>query len=277
MGAPYNNIALDLTRQGLPLVAGLGSFLYTQREYSKDYPMNYRQNTYPKKRKGQPLPKTLVVTKKPRLSRQNAFAGTPRSTKDKKWVDTAGTLTFSNTIQQVLLNGTVLGSDYYERLGHNFSMKKLHMQMTLYPAPLTTTPHQVQLVLLYDRQANGAAPAWADFSQSTSENGTTTAGWNTQFNIEQSDRFLILWKKMLTLPGYTNTAGVLTDITDFGAKDLDLNIEIHKTLPNLPVRCSGDTSAIGSILSGSLYFSTLSSNSTAGWNCIYNARIRFEG
>lgn len=276
MGAPYNNIALDLTRQGLPLAAGLGSFLYTQREYSKDYPMNYRQNTYPKKRKGQPLPKTIVVSKKPKLSRQNAFTVTSKQGKDKKWVDTAGTITFSNTIQQALLNGMVLGSDYYERTGHNCVMKKLHMQMTIFPAPLTTTAHQVHLVIVYDRQANGAAPAWADFSQSTSENGTVSSGWNTQFNIEQSDRFLILYNKIITLPGYTNTAGVLTNITDFGHNDVDFNIEIHKTL-NLPVRFSGDTSAIASILSGSLYFATLSSNATAGWNCIYNARLRFEG
>jgi len=257
--------------------AALAGALYETYTATQDYPMRTAQRPELKRTNAAVGQQLLTATKKRKKnSYVNSFQAPPRPFKEKKWIDVAATVTFNTTVTTSLLNGTVVGTDYFERLGHNYVNKKLHLQYMIFPAPLTTTEQFVQVLVVYDRQTNGVAPTWADVSQSTNNGGTLTSGWNTQTNIENSTRFLVLHRRLFNLPGYTNTAGVITNIAGFD-QSLDLKEEIHRKYLQLPTRCSADLATVGSIISGSIYLMTLGSNATAGWKLIFNSRIRFEG
>jgi len=213
--------------------------------------------------------------KKQRTNRISSFSQRGPH-KDRQWLDTpsSSSQTFTSAGAGNLLNGTVVGTDYYHRRGHNITITSIHLRGHI--APLATnTSDRIAYAIVFDRQANGTAPVWGDVFQNTDSGGSVSTTTLAQNNIQNSDRFLVLRHETLLMPSLTVAVGVETNV---GYHDpmQKTSIDFFKKL-SLPVRYDGDTGAIADIVSGSIYLLTIGSTATAGWSLFYSSRIRFVG
>lgn len=123
---------------------------------------------------------------------------------EKKYLDTqlaAGCFTASAAAGSTgvgtftLLNGLTQGAGGSERLGRQFTIKSIGLNVYIEPA-LTTVPGLCRLIIFYDTQCNGAAPATADVVLEAA----TVAGWATShLAMAQRERFKIVYDKRYML------------------------------------------------------------------------------
>lgn len=223
--------------------------------------------------------KSYTKDKRPKkVSKQRigAFKASPGSFQEKKWVDVNAVPTFTTTATVALLNGLVKGTDYYERIGHNYVNKSIRFKGHILVAGTdgTAVADTLAVVIVYDKQSNLVAPTWANVMQSTNNAGTLTSVPMSHFNIENSDRFLIIAHKTFSMPPYVLTASVPGAVGPMDPTK-GWEFDIYKKL-NLPTRCAGDTAGVGDILSGSIHVLTLGSQATADWQMTYSCRIRID-
>lgn len=289
MAFRYDNPALDLLRAGPPLIAtGIATMkqlydYYTASEIKQlmtDFNMLAPKNSsamVQQRLKRKSSGSRSSYSKRP-IKRQKTQYSKFQSTgkvKEKRWVDIPSTVTpFNTTNQATLLNGLVLGTDYYHRLGHNYVNTSINFRGHITPNATLAAADILGIAIVYDRQANGAAPGWNDVFDNTPSSGATLTGPLAQVNIQNSDRFLILLHETKMMPSLTVTAGVTSGLGYINPCQ-DTAINLYKQF-KLPTRCDGDTAAIADIISGSIYLIVLGSNATTGWNLSYNNRIRFE-
>lgn len=86
------------------------------------------------------------------------------------------------------LNDVQQGAAFFERIGSKIVIKSIHLGLTL-NATTATTMGSARVMLLYDRQSNGASPAFADLLRiNTAGAAILTSG----LNMQNKSRFLIL-------------------------------------------------------------------------------------
>lgn len=278
--ALYQNPALDLARVGLPLAYTAAKTAYEHRDtLSKlyDYMRSYNKSSSTQKRKRPVANKALVVPLKTRTTnRIGQFRNSnPRDFQEKRWVDVFNSAAFSNTAVQQLLNGFQVNTDYYNRLGHNYLNKKLTFECWVMPNQTTCTTFDVGcIVLVWDRQTNGAAPGFSSVLQSTQNSGVQTASSRSFFNKEQSERFLILRHEKIMLPTYALTGSQVTTPAFYDGQQ---KYHFKWNIPlNLQTKCSGDGALVTDILAGSLYLMVASESATAGWTLKYHSRVTID-
>lgn len=178
----------------------------------------------------------------------------------------AGTGGIAGTAQLELLNGLTQGTDSITRIGRKICMKSIQGRWTftlqntaagVFPAGLVGG--QVRLLIVYDKQANGAAPAATDILQGT---GIIQA----PLNLNNRERFIVLVDKFITLDPNDMQSGM---------------IRFYKKLPRDArdvIFNAGNAGTIGDIQTGSVYaLWQCSAQATAGTTlsgALYN-RIRF--
>lgn len=204
-----------------------------------------------------------VVTSGLAPLRTGGFFGERRKTQEKKTIDVDPTnFTVTSTASSALLNGTAIGTDFTDRIGRKIIMKSLYIRFFLQPQDSVTQDNQTRILIVYDRQSNGAAPIITDVLKSSSP--------MAQVNLNNRDRFQILWDKCWFMGASNNTAtqAVSPSPNGFcGKKFKRLNHE---------VLYGGTTSAIASIQTGSIYIFALSDRAaTDGALFSYSTRIRF--
>lgn len=167
----------------------------------------------------------------------------------------------SSTGSVVLLNGIAAGDDYTNRDGRKIMMKSILMRLCLKAdtTQSSTVGEVLRVIVVYDRQCNGVALTGANVLQS--------AVWNAPVNLDNRERFKILYDNTLTVPGWYVAAGNLT-----GGSPTIRNIKVFKKL-NLDVTYSGTANTVGSIATGSLYLLTFSQYNKAWMD--YYIRVRF--
>jgi len=121
----------------------------------------------------------------------------------------------------LLLNGLQLGTGGSNRIGRSILMKTIY----IWAAQAGT---QSRHIILYDKQANGAAPAIADVFQVT-----TTA--RSPLNYSYLDRFALIYDQWLPLVGDTYTVD-----------NFDIELETYFN--------SGNAGTVADISSGALYY-----------------------
>ncbi|CAF4696889.1 unnamed protein product, partial [Rotaria socialis] len=110
-----------------------------------------------------------------------------------------------------------------------------------------------RLLVIYDKQPNGALPTYATVMQTRNSAGTAS---NTAFsdpNFDNKERFTILRDITMVLPSVTNTAGVLTNIGFDQQSKNDINafnIDIYIKLKGLHTAYTGATAGIADISTG---------------------------
>lgn len=118
---------------------------------------------------------------------QMAATGSYRATEEQKNIDVSqiNTLVFGTaTAVKKLLNPCAQGTTTVTRAGRRTTMVSMTYALQASLAPTTTGASPIRLVIVYDRQANGAAPATIDvFAADQIE---------TPMNLDNSRRFKVL-------------------------------------------------------------------------------------
>lgn len=223
-----------------------------------------------------------------RLSKIAAITGREANKPELKFVDFNGggsapiiTLV-STTATFGLLNDLVVGANAYQRIGRTVLMQNLHVRGAFYPSGNagTVAGEYIRLVVVYDRQANGAAPSYSDIFQSTDAAGNTSSGAFDYPRISNAERFVILadehfnWCATAT----NGTGGILAQAASVQNQNQDTRFDRFIPLKGIPVSYTGaGGSGAASIASGALYFVTIGSNAaaTAGSTFNWTARLRY--
>jgi len=169
--------------------------------------------------------------------------------------DTTGSVT--------LLNGIATGTDFTDRIGRKIRMKSFYIRGVVRPIDATIGNTLARLIIVYDMQTNGAAPAITDVLKSASP--------SSQLNMNNRDRFRILIDKQYPIGA---TSDVATQ--SFAGSPTVHQIKKYKKL-NLEVLFNGTTNAVGSIATGSIYMITIGDQvANNGGQFNVSTRIRFE-
>lgn len=192
------------------------------------------------------------------------------------------TVSLSTTATFTLLNDVVEGSGFYNRIGRRITMKSVYINglitRTLGNAAVTTEDY-VRIMVIFDRQANGAFPANTDVLRDSNRAGTQTTTALSGVNLNYRERFVILADIRVYLPPL-GIAGVNPANTLLSP---DPNIEPFKIsrfikLKGLQTLYDDSTGGIADISTGSLFLMTyanVTAVANAGWNFSFNARMRY--
>lgn len=166
---------------------------------------------------------------------------------------TFGSSTFSTP---VLLNGVQQGSDATARIGRKTIMKSLLLRYTWNLGSTSTGGSPVRILIVYDKQANAAAPAITDLLLADT--------FISQNNLNNRDRFVVLCD-VITEPISANGNGSIG-----GTIYKKINLE---TMFN-----AGTAGTIADITSGSVYLFVAQTANIGTANASFNwrSRIRFE-
>lgn len=186
-----------------------------------------------------------------------------RGSAERKTVDlTSATYACDTTGTVTLLNGVAIGDDFTDRDGRRTTMKSLFIRGTVYPIDETTEPTLARIIVVYDRQSNGAAPVFADLLTVT----TSVA----HLNLNNRSRFQIIADEQFFIGKVTTTA-----TQTYAGSPTGHSVNIFRKL-NLETQFSGTGATVASIATGSIYMFTVG-NQAVNAGCIFQVatRIRF--
>lgn len=193
-----------------------------------------------------------------------------------------------------LLNAVQQGAGFYNRIGKAIRMKSVEIKFQIYPTARAANSAGLyaRVMLVYDRNANGAVAAWADLNMSWDQTGLTTASTVFDFrNPVNTERFVVLRDQLIALPatvsgGLQSTAlpniNSNCTVADAGAvSGSALSQHWYVKLKGLETMYSQNTNPqlIGGISTGALYLVVASNDGTASpngfWQLFYGSRLRF--
>lgn len=198
-------------------------------------------------------------------------------------------LAINSTGSIIPLNLIQAGSSFFNRVGRKVEMKSLLIEITLRPvvAARSTASDTARILVVYDRQTNGALPAISDILQDTEQNGTNTTQANSNINLNNRDRFQIIRDIRMCLPAITNaatgvpTAAWPTLIQGTASGGQGALVREFIKLGELCTQFRADSSpaVIGDIATGALYLITFSEQAAGaeGFSAVsWNARLRYH-
>lgn len=193
---------------------------------------------------------------------------------EKKVVDIAPTQYSPETTgtQLQLLNGCIAGSQNYNRIGRKIHMKSLQIHGEIHNTDASSGPVVVRLLIVYDKQSNGAAPTLAMIITSQTIAGATSSSVFDMVNLDNRDRFEIIRDKYYPLGVIDNTATqtyangpgncVVNEFIPLGGRETTYN--------------AGTAGTVGDIQSGALYMFLVSNQTAAaGATSVLGFRTRF--
>lgn len=159
-----------------------------------------------------------------------------------------------------LLNGVAEGSDNTQRVGKKQMNKSIYIRMLLASGTGSSVPAIGRILIVWDKQCNGANGAISG------ANGVLTAvGSTAPINLDESDRYLVLYDKTFTIaPTIAVTA----------------NYRIVKKFIkcNLETVYNGTTAAVANINSGALFILGTGDQTLASGNALsvtFSSRVRY--
>lgn len=193
---------------------------------------------------------------------------------EKKMVDSNASLSLNNTGtgsgHTGLLNGLLLGTEMYQRIGRKVNVKSINIRCWVTKvAAQTVVADFFRFALIWDEQPTGALPAFADIWQTIDNAGTTAANIQGHANINNTARFRILRSHDMTVDTYT--ANVPYDnkvVTNW-----DWNVKMN----TITQYNAGSTGAVTDIATGALYMVAHGiSSATAVFNVAYSCRLKYQ-
>lgn len=196
-------------------------------------------------------------------------------------------LACNSTGSIIALNLIQAGSSFFNRVGRKIEMKSLLLEFTPRPvaAARSTAADTLRVLVVYDRQTNGALPAISDILQDTEQNGTNTTISTSNINLNNRDRFQIIRDARMCLPAITNAAtGVPTlawPSTMQGTSETGALYRSFMKLGELVTQFKADSApaVIGDISTGGLYLITFAAQAAGaeGFTIVdWNARLRYH-
>lgn len=176
------------------------------------------------------------------------------------------------------LNLVRTGSSINNRIGRRIEMKSVRITGRLEAVRTVNVEDYVRILVIYDRQTNGALPAFADILADILEDASTISSVYSGAALNNRDRFVILRDKRIAVPSMTWTAGVITN-PGFD-NSTEFNIDMFVKLKGLLCQYKADSApaVIGDIATGSLLLVTVGGQIAAaeGWRASLTSRLRFN-
>lgn len=187
-----------------------------------------------------------------------------------------------------LLDMPIEGSSFYHRIARRTRGVSLEVHGMIVPTNTNTAASKLQyarLLLVYDRQANGALPSGSDILLNYDYGGVTNASSFAGVNMDNRDRFQIIRDRKILLPPLgalgvaptTTSASVFTTNADL--KDSTFNFSEYIKLSGLETQYKASTDGdIGDISTGAYLLYLIQSQSdanTTAWQLQYQARYKF--
>lgn len=177
------------------------------------------------------------------------------------------------------LNLIRTGSTFCNRIGRKIEMTSIRVSGDVVQTG-TNVPgiDYARIMIVYDRQTNGALPAIADILQTTDQATANTTSALSGMNLNNRDRFVMLRDTRLTLPDTTFVAGAqtFTGATDPVSKTF--NIDMFVKLKDMLTQYRADSApaVIGDIASGGLYLVTFGSQAAGAEGYSFNVETRLR-
>lgn len=205
-----------------------------------------------------------------------------------------GALALNTTGTVLYLNALEVGSTFCNRIGRRVQWRSVRVTCNIETiAAARTAPSDYgRMMLIYDRQPNGALPAMATILQATDQTTTNVTDAISGLNMNQRDRFAVLMDIRMALPTVTATAaaGVPTAMfpSDFPAIHSSKGcyqsfaIDEFRKTRNLVSHYQADSApgVIGDISTGAFYLVTLTQKNAAAAEGFfvpnYSVRMKFH-
>lgn len=170
------------------------------------------------------------------------------------------------------------GAAGVNRIGQKVLLKSIRIR-GIVKNILTAVQGALRIIVVYDKQANAALPAWADLITSVSAAGAATTGAYDGINMGNRERFIVLADEQLWTPSVTYTGGVLTNVGTLNASDKNpsmFNFDRFIRLRDMESHfnnTNGGTYA--DLQSGSLNCFFVAAGTDAAWQLDAVTRVRF--
>lgn len=195
---------------------------------------------------------------------------------EKKGVDTPlainGIIDTYNTNGDIyLLNGIDAGTQAYQRVGRKVRYLSLRVKGVANLEGVTRA-NVLRMIVVWDKQPNGALPTYSQIFGNTDAVGITTQTLNSQILYDQMDRFKILRDK--TMPMNIASNATATELYAYWVEwDEYINLKGLESVYN-----DGNAGTIADINSGAIYLIFRAAiydatNSHVDVNCV--ARLRY--
>lgn len=178
------------------------------------------------------------------------------------------------------LNATVAGANESNRIGRKISMRSVQIRGAVYPYQAGAAPIRdfIRLILVYDRQPNGAAPALADVLEDVDQAGTRTTTSFSGLNLSNADRFKVLrdWHWAMPVANLAGAASGDEQVSDPGATLM--SIKAFVKLNGLETHYNaGAAGTIADITTGALFLLAvgLSAEANAQYRFLFDTRVRY--
>lgn len=186
-------------------------------------------------------------------------------------INSTGVVTPLNLIQ--------VGSTFCNRIGRRIEMKSLYMTGFMKQTAFGTTfSDYARIMVIYDRQTNGATPTVATILANYDQTTAATTNSSSGINPDQRERFVILCDERRTMPPVDALANGTSGPFD-GNKDI-LDVKRFIKLGGLATHYQADSSpsVVGDISTGGLFLLTIGSfaNGAQPFNAQLNFRLRYS-
>lgn len=183
----------------------------------------------------------------------------------------------------ICLNLVRAGSSFFNRIGRRIELKNITFSAIIAPLRTSTaaTSEYVRILIVYDRQTNGANPAIADILQSTDQSGANTTSSFSGINLNNRDRFRIFADERITLPNITVVGAITTSPSvDIDPMKTTFNIKRFIKLGRELTQYKADSApaVVGDIATGGLFLVFLGSTGAGAESYAVNweSRVRFN-
>jgi len=175
-----------------------------------------------------------------------------------------------------LLNGIQAGAGFYNRIGSRIEMKSLQINGFLGPAvgASSTTPANLRMLIVYDRQPTGALPVISDILQDRLQTGVAITGGLSHINLDNRDRFSILRDVRWAMP--TTTAGVLTGVASGVGEPWTVNLFLKLKGLGVHYKSTTNPTTIADIATGALYACWVAETNDSDWVIEAGFRLRYD-
>lgn len=191
-----------------------------------------------------------------------------------------GVLALNSTGAILLVNAVRTGSTFCNRIGRKMEMKSIRLVGFISPIRAQTLYDYVRILIVYDRQTNGALPAIGDILQSTDQAAANGTSAFSGINLNNRDRFVIIRDGRFSLPEVTGAVAPFLPGTFIDQVTPTQQIDWFCKIPQYLTQYKADSApaVIGDIATGSLLVVTLGVQAAAaeGYQLNLETRLRFN-
>lgn len=178
--------------------------------------------------------------------------------------DTTASVVVSNTGSSSYMNNIVLGTGQGNRIGDRIMMRGIYYKLQVGPLATQNGDQGVRILLVYDKQCNGAGP--------TAPLPLASATYDAYKNADYRERFVILKDWLIGCGGFGQAFPGSLD-------SKHSNIQTGYIKCELPTQYNASAGAITDCVSGSLLFFFIGNVASTGTNTPgvnYSTRVLFE-